>query len=149
MKICTGKCARELPLENFTKRADSKDGLQARCSDCLSEKRRKWYVANHDVEYARVKAVAKRVREWFLSYKETLACIRCGEDHPACLDFHHRDPNQKEIEVSRGPGLGWSKERILNEIAKCDVLCANCHRKYHYALVVQLDRTLGYEPRDL
>jgi hypothetical protein len=48
------------------------------------------------------------------------------------LEFHHREPKLKEIVVSKALDWGWSIERILNEIAKCDVLCANCHRKQHW-----------------
>lgn len=56
-------------------------------------------------------------------------CIRCGEDDLACLDFHHRDPREKEGHL--GHIRRFSIERIKAEIAKCDVLCANCHRKHH------------------
>ena len=58
-------------------------------------------------------------------------CIRCGEKHIACLDFHHRDPTEKDLEVAN---LSTSRARLLTEIAKCDVLCANCHRKLHWEL---------------
>lgn len=83
----------------------------------------------------RGRASRKRIRDWFRS--EILSqykCIQCGEDHPACLDFHHRDPTTKDKEVSRMLSLNHGKERILNEVAKCDVLCANCHRKLHYKI---------------
>ena len=56
-------------------------------------------------------------------------CIRCGESDLACLDFHHRDPSEKEGHI--GYIRRFSIERIKAEIAKCDVLCANCHRKHH------------------
>jgi hypothetical protein len=69
---------------------------------------------------------------WLREYKRTLACGMCRENHPACLDFHHRDPTQKDFRISALGCMGWSKERVLAEIAKCDVLCANCHRKLHY-----------------
>ena len=69
---------------------------------------------------------------WFDSYKKTLSCNRCGENHPACLDFHHRDPKTKEREISSMLRCLLSKERIMLEVAKCEVLCSNCHRKEHY-----------------
>jgi len=57
-------------------------------------------------------------------------CVRCGESDLACLDFHHRDGG-----ITKEGHIGFirrfSVERILAEIVKCDVLCANCHRKHH------------------
>jgi hypothetical protein len=58
--------------------------------------------------------------------------LRCGESHPATLDFHHRDPNEKDFLLSSAARNGWGKERILREIEKCDVICSNCHRKEHW-----------------
>jgi hypothetical protein len=49
-----------------------------------------------------------------------------------CLQFHHIDPGTKEIELSTAISRGWSKKRILAEVAKCIVLCANCHLKHHW-----------------
>jgi hypothetical protein len=59
-------------------------------------------------------------------------CERCGESAPECLHFHHRDPNEKEIDLAELSRWGWKKERILAEVAKCDVLCGNCHMKHHW-----------------
>ena len=58
-------------------------------------------------------------------------CIRCGEKYPACLDFHHRNGKADKlghIGLIRRFGL----DRLRAELAKCDVLCANCHRKLHW-----------------
>jgi hypothetical protein len=56
-------------------------------------------------------------------------CRQCGEADPACLDFHHRDPSHKIFSVAFLVAQGYSLERIMAEIEKCDLLCANCHRK--------------------
>jgi len=71
----------------------------------------------------------ERRKEWYKKLKFE-GCVKCGENRIVCLDFHHRDPNKKEFSVS---GMLWthSKKRILEEIAKCDILCANCHRIEH------------------
>lgn len=68
--------------------------------------------------------------KWFQEFKATLLCKICGENDPSCLDFHHRQNDDKEHEVSSLINHA-SRKRILDEIAKCDVLCANCHRKVH------------------
>jgi hypothetical protein len=51
---------------------------------------------------------------------------------PECLHFHHDDPRQKDVTVAQAVVHGWSKQRILDEVAKCRVLCANCHAKHHW-----------------
>ena len=68
---------------------------------------------------------------WFRRYKETLSCEVCGENHPACLDFHHIDPSLKKFSVSAKRDRP-SLKQLQEEIAKCQVLCANFHRKEHY-----------------
>ena len=94
--------------------------------------RRAWYRRNPEKAYERKKQRRQEMISWLREYKGTLACLQCGETHPACLDFHHRDRNEKDFRISALGNMGWSKERVLTEIAKCDVLCANCHRKLHY-----------------
>jgi hypothetical protein len=61
-------------------------------------------------------------------------CSLCSENHPAVLDFHHRDRKTKVAGVNRMAQWGYSETRLRAEIAKCDVLCANCHRKVEHAL---------------
>ena len=92
-----------------------------------------WYKNNPDKHKAYVKQRAQEIRKWFLEIRNTLACEICGENHPACLDFHHENPEKKLMTVSRMVQNGWSKTKILEEIAKCRVLCSNCHRKFHWA----------------
>jgi len=73
-----------------------------------------------------------KIALWLHNYKKTLKCTKCGENHPATLDFHHRDPKDKIGSIAHSSCLGWGMKKLLKEIAKCDVLCANCHRKLHY-----------------
>jgi hypothetical protein len=96
------------------------------------ECRRKWYANNKQSEREHVYRRKKNIREWFTNFKSTLKCSKCKEAHPATLDFHHKNPNEKEFQLTRLTHYGYSKERIKNEISKCIVLCANCHRKLHY-----------------
>ena len=58
-------------------------------------------------------------------------CTDCGEVYiQDVYDFHHRDPTQKDMQPNRMFRLKW--EKIKPELDKCDLLCANCHRKRHY-----------------
>lgn len=73
---------------------------------------------------------------WIMSYLKSkrVACQQCGESHEACLDFHHRDPKTKLFQLTAQKIGNRSQRSIDAEIAKCDVLCSNCHRKHHYNL---------------
>src|SRR3990167_1076458 len=102
-----------------------------------SEKRlaanRRWHQDNKPKTKASRKQARDAYRDrniaWFQSYKRGLSCP-CGESDSRCLDFHHRDPATKEFTIRNGVNRGIT--RMLAEIAKCDVLCANCHRKVTY-----------------
>jgi len=59
-------------------------------------------------------------------------CFVCGEDHPATLDFHHRDPETKRKAVGKLANTGCSLRVIQEEIDKCNIICSNCHRIVHY-----------------
>ena len=77
------------------------------------------------------RARRRMLAKWFTELKSTLVCARCGEAHPACIQFHHADRSLKEMELSDAVRRGWGRDRILREIDKCEVLCANCHAKHH------------------
>ena len=65
-------------------------------------------------------------------YKEEHGCAKCGEKRPYCLDFHHIDPKTKSFTIARVIANRSGIESILDEIKKCVILCANCHREFHY-----------------
>lgn len=92
----------------------------------------KWYAANKDKQLESNKAIKQRYKQWWREFKSSLSCSRCGENHPATLDFHHSDPSEKEFDIHSAVSRGWGKQRILDEIERCEVLCANCHRKHHW-----------------
>lgn len=93
--------------------------------------RRKWYAKNKKSERAHIKRRKLEIRKWFWDYKSGLRCSRCGENHVSTIDFHHR-VGKKENAVSKMVAEGYSIVRIEQEIKKCDILCANCHRKVHF-----------------
>lgn len=68
--------------------------------------------------------------EWEV-FKATLSCTQCGENHPAALDFHHvvRAPSNRKVHRLVANG---TITKAREEIKKCVVLCANCHRKLHH-----------------
>lgn len=56
-------------------------------------------------------------------------CVDCGESDPIVLQFDHREPSEKSGNVSALISRGNSWSRVLAEIEKCDVRCANCHMR--------------------
>lgn len=68
-------------------------------------------------------------RRAFYEWKKTLSCENCGENHSACIEFHHVDSSKKDYTISRMAGK--SMKSIMKEVSKCKILCANCHRKLH------------------
>lgn len=111
-----------------------------------NQKSREYYKANREkcIEQARQQREANIC--WYKAYKSTLSCIKCGENFPECLHFHHRDPDSKQAEsglarkrsrVGDMAARGVSIKRLKEEIAKCDVLCSNCHIKEHARLKME------------
>ena len=97
------------------------------------EKYGKSHYEKNKEEYIRRAAESKKkTRELWTCYKSALSCTKCGEDHPAALDFHHvvRHPDNRK--VHRLLGNGSFKKALKEAQEKCIVLCANCHRKHHY-----------------
>ena len=97
------------------------------------EYERKWFSTpkGHAKRIEINKRRRHKMRIWFAEIKSNLSCATCGETHPATLDFHHVNPNEKDGAIS-AMVLASSKKKLLAEIEKCIVLCANCHRKLHY-----------------
>jgi len=73
----------------------------------------------------------KRIGRFLREQKQEKCCVRCDFANPRALMFHHRYPAEKELTVARAYSMGWSEKRILAEIAKCEILCANCHMIEH------------------
>ena len=102
--------------------------------ESIRKSRREWYYRNKSHAKAEVQRRKIELVVWFAEYKSTLSCTSCGFSHPAVLDFHHIDPASKEYDISRMVTDGYSKDKILEEIDKCGVLCSNCHRILHYEM---------------
>jgi len=93
---------------------------------------KEYYCKNKQQELERIQKRKQKIKMWFNSYKATLCCSNCDEKNSVCLEFHHKNIEQKSFAINEALGKkGCSKESILNEIKKCTILCANCHRKIH------------------
>jgi len=132
MKKCN-TCGKTKDTSEFSKKNKGADGTQkyqSKCKACHSAYLKVHYSNNK--QYYKDKAVLskKNFYEFYKNLKSQLKCEVCGESHQACLEFHHLDPTTKEEDVATIVWKG-SKQKLLDEIAKCKVLCANCHRKHH------------------
>lgn len=132
-KICS-RCEKELPADDkhFASRNDrGKEELQGHCRICQKKYRRQHYENNKDKYINKAKLYRDKFVEWFVEYKKTLKCTKCGDNRYWVLDFHHIDPIEKDVDVATLVRK-CNKKRLLNEVKKCIVVCSNCHRDIHH-----------------
>lgn len=129
MKVCN-RCHLEKADEEFSFRDKARGIRLGHCKLCHSAYVKKHYDENKEAYKARARRDYKKVRDKLVSCVRSLkiSCERCGEDHPAVLDFHHLDPSVKELTMARATSM----KKVASEAKKCVVLCSNCHRKHHW-----------------
>lgn len=127
-KVCT-QCKVDKPWQAYAFRSRKTKALASECKSCHNNKSKRKYKTNTKQETARVSKHREHIRQWFDEYKSNLKCSLCPENFGPALHFHHKDPETKVKGVTRLVSDCASKKRILAEIAKCVVLCANCHSK--------------------
>ena len=122
--IC-GKCGDEKPEESFAPRS-GRPTRQSYCRDCQRAYRRSHYEANHEKYKAKAKAWREDQKRKFVAWLETQSCADCGIDDHRLLDLDHVR-GDKVMNVSKMIGT-CSDKALWEEVDKCDVVCANCHR---------------------
>ena len=130
-KICQS-CKKPFPLTSkyWHRKKGAKDGFQSRCKACNTKMVVAWQIEHPDQYHAAQargnNTNADEVRE----YKEASPCADCGcYYHYSQMQFDHRPDEIKldgvsNLAVGRGKGM---RARLWAEIAKCDLVCANCH----------------------
>lgn len=124
------RCGETKPISEFAWRRKGLGQHDTHCRPCRSEYGREHYAANRqkyiDAEARRKRARAEHRMRLLVEYFRLHPCADCGEGDPLVLEFDHLQ--DKSFEISRGfSGRNW--QSILDEIAKCEVACANCHRR--------------------
>jgi hypothetical protein len=129
---CT--CKTEKPLNEFNLNKRFKDGINIVCKNCDRLCVRKNYYRFKKIHNDKVIKRRKEKQNEFEKYIKQLGlkCKNCGNDHPAVLDFHHKDPKLKKKNISNLKRSGCSFETFKEEILKCEILCSNCHRIEHW-----------------
>jgi hypothetical protein len=125
-------CGENKPEADFAFDDIAKGTRQRHCRKCQAAYRRAHYVrtkaryiAN---ERVRVRGHRERNRVLLVAHLSSHPCVDCGESDVVLLEFDHRDPAEKRRDVSKLAARNpWPT--VLKEIEKCDVRCANCHRR--------------------
>lgn len=118
MKTCR-YCNHEYPESYFGVALTTKDKVYYRhkCKFCYSDTK---------------KELRKKNQDWLLNFKKDGKCSKCGNDDYRVLEFHHLDSKEKDFSISHMRNNSFSLEKIKQEIKKCAILCANCHRVTHW-----------------
>lgn len=125
MRTCA-RCRRELPLESFGIANRERGSRNYSCKECVREYGRRHYAENK-AKYL------EKARRWeggmqaMIAAAKARPCADCGGKFPACaMDFDHLPGSAKAFNMAAAKKIGVAKVRA--EIAKCEVVCANCHR---------------------
>lgn len=130
-KLCRNSSHREtLPIADFNKNKRNPDGLQQQCRACQRKSDKKHYDENlHRRKSVRDAAKRTQIRreEYIFEYLLSHSCVDCGENNPVVLEFDHKDSKLKTDTIC---DLVRSKSfiKLQQEIEKCEIRCANCHR---------------------
>lgn len=129
------RCGEVKPDDQFAWRRRKRNQRDSFCRPCRAAYKREHYLANKQRyidQAAASKGKLRRKRtEYLIEYFVTHPCRDCGETDPVVLEFDHVDPHQKAFAI--GTALSYRNwQTILDEIEKCEVVCANCHRRRHY-----------------
>ncbi len=129
-KVCT-KCKDEKDEEFFFFKNKVKNIRRTYCNECEKESKNAYYKKNSErISINIVKAKKERVRiaqEFVVEYLKTHPCVDCTESDIIVLDFDHLSDKKKSVSTMVCDGLAL--ETIKKEIDKCEVRCANCHRR--------------------
>lgn len=135
MKKCT-ICKQDKDESEFNKNKTRKDGLNTLCKECSRKNSHKYY--NDNLKYHK-KQVRKRILSQrklaadFVNKLRSQGCSLCTEKEACCIDFHH--VKNKSYLISRLLQSNPSEKIVMEEINKCILLCANCHRKVHRGIL--------------
>ncbi len=130
-KKCS-KCQRELPESEFNWKFKGVK-LQYHCKECSRNYVRRHYVNNTkyyiDKAHKRNLIVKDKSLKYIGEYLSAHPCLDCGETDILVLEFDHRVKSKKFRDVSRLIKSRGTFKKVVDEIAKCEVRCANCHRR--------------------
>ena len=129
MRLC-GRCGELKQDEDFAWRRKARGQRQTYCRQCQAAYNHEHYLANKQLYVDRARARKQELRvqrtRFLLEYFASHPCADCGEVDPIVLEFDHLGGKLFDIGTAL-PCQSWAN--ILAEIEKCEVVCANCHRR--------------------
>jgi hypothetical protein len=154
LKSCS-ICKESKPTAAFSRRKKNDQRLRSLCNACHRKDLVARYLNNPEPQRQKSRErdkteVRERVR-LIETIRSESGCVVCGEMESCVLDFHHLVGNSKGreggIPVARAAGKSW--KALYQELAKCIVVCANCHRKIHAGMIVlEAGAKPAYEHKD-
>ncbi len=132
MKKCS-KCKKEKPIEEFNFKNKNLKLRQCQCRECTRLLIKNHYNENKQYYLKKAKKrnleIKSNIVNYLQDYLSKKSCIDCGEADIAVLEFDHRNRSKKTEAVSTLIRHGYPISIIRKEIGKCDIRCANCHRR--------------------
>jgi len=123
------RCGRRKPCSDFARKRTN--DFQPYCRPCLSEYKKEHYQKNKEAYLASVRQRTIRLQALLRAAKDK-PCADCGIKYPYyVMDFDHVEGEEKRGAMSRFLKR-HSRRALLVEIAKCEVVCSNCHRERTY-----------------
>ena len=106
---------------------------------------KEWYLKNKEEICRKARERKVELTEFVRNYKkrEDVLCVDCGESRWQCIQFDHIDRKDKTDSISRMARRGMPAKRILEEISKCETVCANCHCIRHDGFQWKEDCTMA------
>lgn len=129
MKTCI-KCHGTKPLEDFNFRDKANKIYQPFCRACSRAAAKQSYQTNRQHYLSKTKERSKSQEIKYNTWKQTLSCSICDENHSWCIDFHHINSSTKDGTVSSFARRAGGR-KFVEELEKCLIVCSNCHRKIH------------------
>ncbi len=130
-KFCP-RCQRELDQSEFNWKVKGR-WLAVYCKECSRAYIREHYHNNTAYYIRKAKKrniiVKQETVQYLAKYLLSHPCIDCGEKDICVLEFDHIDRTEKLLEVATMVKRKWSIQSLKNEVKKCVVRCANCHRR--------------------
>lgn len=116
-----------MPIDSFAKYGN---GRQSYCRECQRQYDAAWYRANKTRRKEKVRADRAAYVAWLDSLKEGKECADCGRTYPPyVMEWDHMPGTEKKLVLADVRRSTHARQRILDEIAKCELVCANCHRE--------------------
>lgn len=133
-KVCS-KCKSVKPIEEFNFRNRLRGIRLPYCRDCGKKLTQDHYRRNKR-QYIERSVRAKEKRREYVRQMKSRPCADCGIQYPFyVMDFDHREGETKAFEMNHVNYV--TMRAIKEEIEKCDIVCANCHRERTYQRVMQ------------